>query len=90
MSEILHFTTFDIICIFSFDTKCVHYTMETPHIQAIVQVRRWQILEENFTKKLTINCNIKIFVVNHQLKSPKMKKIRIEMAFITTWICNLF
>jgi hypothetical protein len=48
MSEILWVTTFDIICIFCFDTKCVHYSMETPHIQAIV--RRWQILEENFTK----------------------------------------
>jgi hypothetical protein len=30
VSEILHVMTFDIICSFNFDTKCVHYTMETP------------------------------------------------------------
>jgi hypothetical protein len=36
MSEILCVTTFDIIYIFSFDTKCVHSIMETPHNQAII------------------------------------------------------
>jgi hypothetical protein len=50
MCEILCVTTFNITCIFSFDTKCVHYTMETPHNQAIVQLRRSEILEENLTK----------------------------------------
>ncbi len=30
MNEILCVTTFDTICTFSFDTKCVHHTMETP------------------------------------------------------------
>jgi hypothetical protein len=30
MSEILHVITFDTICTSSFDTKCVHRTMETP------------------------------------------------------------
>jgi hypothetical protein len=30
VSEILLFTSFDTICTSSFDTKCVHYTMETP------------------------------------------------------------
>jgi hypothetical protein len=29
VSEILHVTTFDTICTFKFDTKCVHHTMET-------------------------------------------------------------
>jgi len=50
MSEILCVNIFNITCIFSFDTKYVHYTMETPHNQAIVQLRRSQILEENLTK----------------------------------------
>jgi hypothetical protein len=40
MSEILCVTTFNIISIFNFDTKCVHYIMETPHNQAIVQLKR--------------------------------------------------
>ncbi len=31
-NEILFFTTFDTICTFSFDTKCVHCTMETPRL----------------------------------------------------------
>jgi len=30
VSEILFFTTFDTICTFSFNTKCVYCTMETP------------------------------------------------------------
>jgi hypothetical protein len=30
MSEILHVPTFDIICTSSFDTKCLHHTVETP------------------------------------------------------------
>jgi hypothetical protein len=30
MSEILHIITFDTICISSFGTNYVHYTMETP------------------------------------------------------------
>jgi len=29
VNEILHVTTFDNICTSSFDTKCVHHTMET-------------------------------------------------------------
>jgi hypothetical protein len=29
VSEILHVITFDTICTFSFDMKCVHRTMET-------------------------------------------------------------
>jgi hypothetical protein len=31
VSEILCVTTFDIICAFSFDKKCVHHTMEMPY-----------------------------------------------------------
>jgi hypothetical protein len=29
---IFYVTTFSIICTSNFDTKCVRYTMETPHI----------------------------------------------------------
>jgi hypothetical protein len=32
MNEILCVTTFNIICIPNFDTKCVHYTMETQNM----------------------------------------------------------
>jgi hypothetical protein len=35
MSKILHIVTFDTICISSFGTKCVHYTMETPRCHKI-------------------------------------------------------
>jgi hypothetical protein len=28
MTEILYVATFDIICTFSFDTKCIHRTMD--------------------------------------------------------------
>jgi hypothetical protein len=28
MSEILCVTTFDLICTFSFDTKCIHHTVD--------------------------------------------------------------
>jgi len=51
MSEILCVTTFNIISIFNFDTKCVHYIMETPHNQAIVQLRRSKNFEIFFYKK---------------------------------------
>jgi hypothetical protein len=31
VGEISFFTTFDTLSTSSFDTKCVHYTMETPN-----------------------------------------------------------
>jgi hypothetical protein len=67
VSEILCVTSFDTICIFSFDTKRVHHTMETPskcNYKLHVKNARFEIINQHMNGTYDVQSSKKDFYLN--------------------------